>query len=110
MPAPDASFPTVSGSGTVSSIFNWKPPATQAAADYVVTFTVSDGHGGASSAQVRIHVNGVSRAVGLLGSLGSLGAYWYAIFAALGAAAVVAGNLLLKKSRVKLAQVVDESS
>jgi hypothetical protein len=39
------------------------------------------------------------------GLLGSLGAYWYAIFAAVGAAAVVVGNLLLKKSMARPAAV-----
>lgn len=95
-----ASFTPVSGTGgLISGLFNWVPSAGQGPGDYVVTFTVTDGHGGSSTAQVSIHVNGVNRS----SSLPSLGVYWYGIFAALGAGIMVVGDRVLKLRRARLA-------
>jgi hypothetical protein len=83
--------------------FNWKPSSSQGPADYTITFTARDGKGGVSTSQVTIHVEGVSRSGGLLGSLSSLGMYSYAIFAALGAVAIVVVDRLWKQRKTRLA-------
>jgi hypothetical protein len=104
-----ASFTTFLRQGTagthalVVGSFNWKPSSSQGPADYTITFTARDGKGGVSTSQVTIHVEGVSRSGGLLGSLSSLGMYWYAIFVALGAVATVVGDRLWKQRKTRLA-------
>jgi len=50
-----------SHTGQASSSFSWTPSDAQASADYKVTFTTDDGHGGVTSSQVTIHVNGINR-------------------------------------------------
>jgi len=57
-----ASFPAAqSVTGSTSSTFSWTPSDSQALADYKVTFTVDDGHGGKTNSQVTIHVTGINR-------------------------------------------------
>jgi hypothetical protein len=94
-----ASFPPASQpGGSVSSIFNWVPRSNQASGDYTVSFTVTDGHGGSSTSQVTIHVNGVSGTSNLPSISGP---FSYAIFAAIGVGVVVLGDRLLKQRKLR---------
>jgi hypothetical protein len=94
-----ASFTPVSQSGgSVSGLFNWVPRSNQAPGDYLVSFTVTDGHGGSSTSQVTIHVNGVS---GTSNIPSISGPFSYAIFAAIGVGVVVLGDRLLKQRKLR---------
>ncbi len=80
--------------GKVSSVFSWKPSDAQASADYKVTFTVDDGHGGKTSSQVTIHVSGISQTPPLNNAIP------YFVVALVGGTAVVlAAPLLLRRFR-----------
>jgi hypothetical protein len=95
---PGARFTTTSGSGSISSVFNWIPTSSQGPADYTVQFTVSDGQGGSSTTQVTIHVNGVSGTSNLPSISGP---FSYVIFAAIGVGVVVLGDRLLKQRKLR---------
>src|SRR2546422_5220295 len=56
-----AIFTTAKGYGTVTGIFDWVPPQRIAPGNYTLTFRVSDGQGGVSTAQVIVLVDVVSR-------------------------------------------------
>jgi hypothetical protein len=80
--------------GKASSIFTWKPSDSQASADYKVTFTVDDGHGGRTSSQVTIHVSGISQTPPLNNAIP------YFVVALVGGTAVVlAAPLFLRRFR-----------
>ncbi|TMI08247.1 hypothetical protein E6H34_05260 [Candidatus Bathyarchaeota archaeon] len=83
-----------SRTGSTSSIFSWTPSDSQASADYKVTFTVDDGHGGKTSSQVTIHVTGINRS----GSLNNAIPYFVIALIA-GTAVVLATPLMLRRFR-----------
>jgi hypothetical protein len=80
--------------GTASSVFSWKPSDPQASADYKVTFTVDDGHGGKTSSQVTIHVSGISQTPPLNNAIP-----YFVIALVAGTAVVLAAPLLLRRFR-----------
>ena len=81
-----AIFTTAKGYGTVTGIFDWVPPQRIAPGNYTLTFRVSDGQGGVSTAQVIVLVYAVSRSPTLPFS----GYYQYIVLAAGGAVAILA--------------------
>ena len=80
-----AIFTTAKGYGAVTGIFDWVPPQRIAPGNYTLTFRVSDGKGGVSTAQVIVLVD-VSRSPTLPFS----GYYQYIVLAAGGAVAILA--------------------
>jgi hypothetical protein len=90
-----ATFPGAqSHTGQASSLFSWTPSDSQASADYKVTFTVDDGHGGKTSSQVTIHVSGISQTPPLNNAIP------YFVVALVGGTAVVlAAPFLLRRLR-----------
>jgi hypothetical protein len=90
-----ASFPAApSLTGSTSSIFSWTPSDSQASADYKVTFTVDDGHGGKTSSQVIIHVTGINRSSPLSNAIP-----YFVVALIAGTALVLATPFLLRRSR-----------
>ena len=92
---PGASFPaSQSFSGSASSTFTWTPSNSQGSADYKVTFTVDDGHGGKTSSQVTIHVSGISQTPPLNNAIP-----YFVIALVAGTAVVLAVPLVLRRFR-----------
>jgi hypothetical protein len=90
-----ASFPTMqSFTGSTSSTFSWTPSDSQGSADYKVTFTVDDGHGGKTNSQVTIHVTTINRSSPLNNSIP-----YFVVALVAGTAFVLAVPLLLRRFR-----------
>ncbi|HEV2120421.1 MAG TPA: hypothetical protein VGS11_10010 [Candidatus Bathyarchaeia archaeon] len=80
--------------GKASALFSWTPSDSQASADYKVTFTVDDGHGGKTNSPVTIHVNGINRSSSLNNAIP-----YFVIALVAGTAIVLAAPLLLRRFR-----------
>jgi hypothetical protein len=90
-----ASFPAAQSlTGSTSSTFSWTPSDSQGSADYKVTFTVDDGHGGKTSSQVIIHVTGINRSSPLSNAIP-----YFVVALVAGTALVLATPFLLRRSR-----------
>jgi hypothetical protein len=90
-----ASFPvTQSFIGSTSSTFSWTPSDSQGSADYKVTFTVDDGHGGKTSSQVTIHVTGINRSSPLNNAVP-----YFVVALVAGTALVLSAPLVLRRFR-----------
>jgi hypothetical protein len=90
-----ASFPAAqSRTGSTSSTFSWTPSDSQGSADYKVTFTVDDGHGGKTSSQVTIHVTGINRSSPLNNAVS-----YFVVALVAGTALVLSAPLVLRRFR-----------
>jgi len=92
---PGASFPAAQSlTGSASSTFSWTPSDSQGSADYKVTFTVDDGHGGKTSSQVTIHVTGINRSSPLNNAVP-----YFVVALVAGTALVLSAPLVLRRFR-----------
>jgi hypothetical protein len=90
-----ATFPIgQSLTGSTSSTFNWTPSDAQGSADYKVTFTVDDGHGGKTSSVVTIHVTGINRSSPLNNAIP-----YFVVALVAGTALVLATPFLIRRFR-----------
>ncbi|HVH14715.1 MAG TPA: hypothetical protein VNA15_03230 [Candidatus Angelobacter sp.] len=89
---PGATFTSASGSGgPVRGVFNWVPMQARDLGEHNITFSVTDGHGGKSSASIIVIVNAVSHPSFPIGAAG-----WAAI-AVGGAGLALLGDLVWKR-------------